>query len=1210
MISTDLQNAAPAWDASDTPDVFADAVKDEKLNLSETQDLSNLPSEIQATILEKLTWELELTTDIAGQLGDVTPDTAQNNPTMAKQKTIQFIIKLHQLAKVGSTIRLDGRIWDKTKTALKAIVPSYNEGVITQAVISELVAATNTALEAKTQSIQEAREAEEKAAREAAEAKEAAENEARAVVSAFDWDDRANASRDDIKALQTALKTLEYPVNVIDGIITPGRATEQAYNAEMEKIGSQVVSSELAQAQSDVRIRDNDRSFSEESLAKEREKMRRAKAALDGAINSAASTQAAVDAANVDYSNASMDTRELWRAMSEAQAAMERATEAAAEAQAAVDAANVDYSNASMDTRELWRAMSEAQAAVERATEAAAEAQAAVDAANVDYSNASMDTRELWRAISEAQSRLDSKEEALNAATDIRERVQARINDINYSTTKVNRNPNVDWITAEQAQEAFDIAENNYKNSVENQGSFIENIEATDHEYGLRGYDEKYFNAAIILALVIERDAQSDFDTASDAKVEAIRAEWEARTALADAEAKLAAAVALDESAEATVLAREWMLSDASSSAATARTALADAEAKLAAAVALDDSAEATVLTREWALSDASDAAATARTALADAEAKLAAAVALDDKVDWVVDARKSEHMDEVQDFLQASRDNNAFIDALDTAKDAELTAYINSLAHGNLELTAMLEEDPAKMRALIEGMRDSNPGDLGKALAYFGGGVELGNATEITGDLVVALVEYTKTQDGLPLSLGTAEYVIALNEAYQVKADELGAFITAANSRKYLSTGYAAAENMFNTTIGIPDLELVTQDGVVQINNGFRGRPRVHRHTTTTETTTHTDLTTHRHHSRIHDGENISSTHPDPTTERIATAVTSSTATSVNRWVEKFQWGIDRDAMSELINSGEATLRPSYELMSRLFRPEVGTSGEVTLRAEKWYEEMQTWQADLEKRGGEETIINNEVSISSKTLSGAMAEVESESADRHTEIISEVRTDLVGSKEFSFLLWDHVANKERGSALQLVGREESTPDGVKWQVAIFNPTTGEVVDKKTYDSADEMLNSDMGQKAIEMSSYRYLWVVNSTEEGGLRIADDQGLIRCGDHEKVVLLDEPAPELPQGYNFIRTGLPCGVLGAFCTSSSNTIHTENIKNYEEHKFTETRTTTSEPDGDGPNGDNGGVGSTETWVTWSVGEGTGWVSDPSDGDTSTSEGDDLG
>lgn len=113
------------------------------------------------------------------------------------------------------------------------------------------------------------------------------------------------------------------------------------------------------------------------------------------------------------------------------------------------------------------------------------------------------------------------------------------------------------------------------------------------------------------------------------------------------------------------------------------------------------------------------------------------------------------------------------------------------------------------------------------------------------------------------------------------------------------------------------------------------------------------------------------------------------------------------------------------------------------------------------------------------------------------------------------------------------------------------------------FNSSDEMLASDLGQKAIEMSSYRYLGVVDSTKEGGLRIADDQGLIRCGDHEKVVLLDEPAPELPQGYNFIRTGLPCGVLGAFCTSSSNTIHKENIRNLERDVFTEDRTTTPEP-----------------------------------------------
>jgi hypothetical protein len=73
---------------------------------------------------------------------------------------------------------------------------------------------------------------------------------------------------------------------------------------------------------------------------------------------------------------------------------------------------------------------------------------------------------------------------------------------------------------------------------------------------------------------------------------------------------------------------------------------------------------------------------------------------------------------------------------------------------------------------------------------------------------------------------------------------------------------------------------------------------------------------------------------------------------------------------MSELIASGKASLRPSYELMARLYQPQVGEKGEVSFVPESWYEEMQTWQADLEQRGGEETIINNEVSIRNKTLS------------------------------------------------------------------------------------------------------------------------------------------------------------------------------------------------------------------------------------------------
>lgn len=116
---------------------------------------------------------------------------------------------------------------------------------------------------------------------------------------------------------------------------------------------------------------------------------------------------------------------------------------------------------------------------------------------------------------------------------------------------------------------------------------------------------------------------------------------------------------------------------------------------------------------------------------------------------------------------------------------------------------------------------------------------------------------------------------------------------------------------------------------------------------------------------------------------------------------------------MSALINSGEATLRPSYEMMQRLYKPQASTSGEITLVKEDWYAEMTSWQASLENQGGEETIINKEVSIGSKTLGGAMAEVKREAPERHTQIISEVRANLAGSQEFSFLLWDHVANKQ-----------------------------------------------------------------------------------------------------------------------------------------------------------------------------------------------------
>lgn len=120
------------------------------------------------------------------------------------------------------------------------------------------------------------------------------------------------------------------------------------------------------------------------------------------------------------------------------------------------------------------------------------------------------------------------------------------------------------------------------------------------------------------------------------------------------------------------------------------------------------------------------------------------------------------------------------------------------------------------------------------------------------------------------------------------------------------------------------------------------------------------------------------------------------------------------------------------------------------------------------------------------------------------------------------------------------------------------------------------MLASDLGQQAIEISTYRYLGVVDTTTEGGLRAVDDQGLIRCGDHEKVVLLDEPAPVLPQGYNFLRNGLPCGVLGAYCTSGST--HTHNVRELANHEWTYgvIREPDNDPDGN-PDGGGGRAGS---------------------------------
>lgn len=115
--------------------------------------------------------------------------------------------------------------------------------------------------------------------------------------------------------------------------------------------------------------------------------------------------------------------------------------------------------------------------------------------------------------------------------------------------------------------------------------------------------------------------------------------------------------------------------------------------------------------------------------------------------------------------------------------------------------------------------------------------------------------------------------------------------------------------------------MEYVTQEGVFSISNGLRGRPRCHHHTSYTTTNTY-KTTQNNHVLQDHAGkETLGSTHTS-STEKIASRTTSSTSTK--KWFEMHAGGMEREAISELISSGKATLRPSYQMLSRLYEAKV----------------------------------------------------------------------------------------------------------------------------------------------------------------------------------------------------------------------------------------------------------------------------------------------
>lgn len=92
--------------------------------------------------------------------------------------------------------------------------------------------------------------------------------------------------------------------------------------------------------------------------------------------------------------------------------------------------------------------------------------------------------------------------------------------------------------------------------------------------------------------------------------------------------------------------------------------------------------------------------------------------------------------------------------------------------------------------------------------------------------------------------------------------------------------------------------------------------------------------------------------------------------------------------------------------MMNRLYDVQIGSNG-VELVEQEWYRELRTWNESLSTReGGEMSIVNEEVSINSKTIGGAMSEVRRETPERYNEIQTEIQTELSASQEFSFLVW------------------------------------------------------------------------------------------------------------------------------------------------------------------------------------------------------------
>ncbi len=559
-----------------------------------------------------------------------------------------------------------------------------------------------------------------------------------------------------------------------------------------------------------------------------------------------------------------------------------------------------------------------------------------------------------------------------------------------------------------------------------------------------------------------------------------------------------------------------------------------------------------------------------------------------------------------------------------------ELNAYINVLTQwgANTELTSLLESNPEEVRAVIEGMRDMNPEQilaLREALVFFGDTGSHLQQNEITWGLVVAVVKMSSDifadQPGEKLTLdeNTSKLITTIHDSYLTKSGQIGELIKAANVRGGLDTGMNALGALLWVSVWYPDAVVVDGAWVRgEINNGLRGRPIIEKTLFRTFQNDYRNVTTHRS-TRDHTGETISYDGATTSTpEYWRTRLVDQRLETTRTWFDLSAAGASREWISWEIMSGNMTLELSRSAIDRLYdiNPETGA-----LEEESWYTALREYKdglVDIQEytdADGEvdytayhdaqaEAATDTSVNISAKTLSGAMAEVRRENPERYGEIMDENEANFLALDDISFGL-KHAETWDRSEDTYIMWGIDS--ESGKYTIGIFNAATGEVTQRQEFATKEERMNSDLGQQALTLSSYRYLGVVTTNTEGGLRMADDQGLIRCGPSEKVVLLNDAPPILAEWYNFLRNGLPCGVLGALCKVTVN--DSERDRTYTSTEFDPNILPKPEPeperDRDGWDNDNDGRATETGWSSgWDVD--TGWVSEADSGSESTSEG----